>query len=132
MTNQFFDAEGSTPLEPDDLKGLLPKHVTTQNLLNEWEQANILEAEQWVFARKNKDLISIEFIQKLHKKMFNKTWKWAGQFRTKQTNIGLPWFQIPSQLKMLCDDVAFQIENQSFNSDEIAVRFHHRLVWIHP
>jgi len=34
MTNKFFDAEGSTPLDPDDLKGLLPKHVTTQNLLN--------------------------------------------------------------------------------------------------
>ena len=85
-SNNFFDAEGSTPLDPDDLKGLLPKHVTAQGQLNEWEQANILEAEKWAFTRKHKDLVSIPFIQKLHKKMFSLTWKWAGQFRMKQTN----------------------------------------------
>ena len=107
MKNSFFDAEGSTPLDADDRNGLVPKHVTIQGQLNEWEQANILEAEKWAFARKHKNLVSLLFIQRLHKRMFNRTWKWAGQFRTKQTNIGLPWHQIQSQLKNLCDDVLY-------------------------
>lgn len=28
--------------------GLVPRHMTNQNQLNEWEQVNILEAEKWI------------------------------------------------------------------------------------
>lgn len=83
----FTYAEGATPLEPEDLAELIPKHVTTQGQLNEWEHANILIAEKWAYAYKHKDLLSVAFIQLLHKKMFNKTWNWAGEFRIWQTNI---------------------------------------------
>lgn len=34
-------------------------------------------------------------------------------------------------MKQLCDDVKNWIENRTFIEDEIAARFHHRLVWIH-
>lgn len=128
---KFDYIEGATPLEADDIKGLIPKHITTQDQLNEWEYANILIGEKWAYARKHSDLLSISFIQKLHKKMFNKTWDWAGKFRTKQTNIGVMWHQIPSQLKLLCDDFLFYLENQSYSTDELAIRFHYRIVFIH-
>ena len=64
--------------------------------------------------------------------MFNKTWKWAGQFRKSEKNIGIAWKKIPEMLKALCDDVQYQIKHTTFSHDEIAIRFHHRLVFIHP
>lgn len=121
---------GSTPLEQDELVGLIPKHITMQEELNAWEEKNILEAEPWAF--KQKDILSITFITKLHKRMFGKTWKWAGKFRLSEKNIGIHWAQIPMSLKDLCDDIHYQLEHNTFSDDEIAIRFHHRLVFIHP
>ena len=59
-------------------------------------------------------------------------WSWAGQFRIKDTNIGVAWYQIPEQLLKLCANVTYWQENNSWSPDEIAVRFHHKLVQIHP
>jgi len=126
----FKFPDGATPLEPEELCELIPKHITTQEQLNFWEQQNILVAEQW--ALKQKHILSVDFIQKLHRKMFNNTWRWAGCFRRSGKNIGIDWHAIPIQLKILCDDVDYQLQHTSFAVDEIAVRFHHRLVFIHP
>lgn len=122
--------EGATPLEPEELAELIPAHITTQEQLNAWEQANIVSAEQW--AEKKKTIISIDFIKKLHKHMFDQTWRWAGTFRHSGKNIGIDWYLIPEELKKLCSDVQYQIKHKSFSPDEIAVRMHHRLVAIHP
>ena len=127
---KFIYPEGATPLESDELAALIPKHITTQDQLNAWEQQNILLAQQW--ARGKKDIMSVAFIQQLHKHMFGDTWKWAGKFRHSGKNIGIDWHLIPEELKKLCDDGMYQCEHHSFSDDEIAVRFHHRLVWIHP
>ncbi len=35
-------------------------------------------------------------------------------------------------LKELVDDVTYWIEHSTYEPDEIAARFHHRLVFIHP
>jgi len=51
--------DGNPPLDEDESEGLIPTHITTQGALNEWEQANILEAEQWAFARKRRKHLSI-------------------------------------------------------------------------
>lgn len=122
--------EGATPLEPEELAELIPAHITTQEQLNAWEQRNILDAVQW--ARKKKEILSLSFIQQLHVHMFDQTWKWAGKFRQTGKNIGVDWHMISSELKKLCDDVLYQLEHHSFSDDEIIVRLHHRLVWIHP
>lgn len=129
---KFEYAEGATPLDPEDMKGLIPRHLTTQGQLNEWEQANILIAEKWAYGRKHRDLLTVSFLKSLHKKMFDKSWTWAGEFRTRQTNIGVAWHQIPAQLKLLMDDTIYFCVNRAYSQDEIAVRFHHRLVLIHP
>jgi Fic-DOC domain mobile mystery protein B len=127
----FFYAEGATPLESDDLQGLIPHHITTQEQLNEWEHANIVIAEKWAYARRHRDLLSVSFLRLLHKKMFDKTWNWAGKFRTKQTNIGVTWHHIQAQLKLLCDDFDYYRSINLYTPDELGVRFHHRLVLIH-
>ena len=61
---------GATPLRDEDLKGLIPSHITTRSELDEYEQYNIDDAQYW-------------------------------------------------------------IENKDLSEDEIAARFHHKLVWIH-
>ena len=119
-------------LNPDEAEGLIPNHITIQAQLNEWEQANILEAEMWAFSTKHELLLTNHFLQSLHKRMFDKTWKWAGKFRQSNKNIGTDKTLIQIELKKLLDDIHYQIENSVYVIDEIATRFHHRLVWIHP
>ena len=132
MAIKFDYAPGATPLDHDEAAGLIPGHITTQGQLNEWEAANILRGEKWAFSRKHDDLLSLQFMRLLHKKLFGDTWKWAGLFRTTAKNIGIEAGQIGSELTKLCDDIAYQIDHKSYPVDEMAARFHHRLTWIHP
>ena len=128
----FNYPEGATPIDADEAFGLIPPHITLQGELNEWEEQNILQGMKWATARRRKDLLSEKFIRDLHRRMFDQTWKWAGQFRKSDKNIGVPWSTIPEGIKNLCDDAEYWIENQTYPLTEIAVRFHHRLVSIHP
>ena len=71
-------------------------------------------------------------MQLLHKRMFDRTWRWAGGFRKTEKNIGVAPEQIALRLRDLCGDAQAQIEYKTWSPDEIAARFHHRLVSIHP
>lgn len=126
---------GATPLDLDEANGLIPQHITTQGQLNEWEQANILEAEKWINRQRQLnqlEILTVDFIKKLHQIMFNKTWSWAGKFRQTNKNIGVDWVFIAIELKVLLDDVNYQLKNNVYSVNELATRFHHRLVSIHP
>lgn len=128
----FEYPEGATPLDPDETEGIRLMHISTRSELDRWEQANINEAMIWLGNRRNKqNLISEEFVCRLHKKMFEKVWNWAGSFRKSNKNIGVDWTQIPIELRGLIEDTNFWITNNTYSPDEIAIRFHHRLVWIH-
>lgn len=129
---QFIYTKGATPLSLDEIHNLIPKHLTKQHQLDEWEQYNIARAEMWIRNRKIKDILSIDFVKKLHRKMFCDTWTWAGKFRQRQTNIGVNSIYIQQELKILIDDVIFWQNNATFPIREIGVRLHHRLVFIHP
>ena len=128
----FDYAPGATPLDPDESAELIPSHIVNHAQLNEWEMANILRCEQWAFGRKHPNLLSSDFICRLHKRMFDDTWRWAGRFRTTEKNIGIDPLRIQPALHDLCEDVKAQIEQYSYPLDEIAARFSHRLVSIHP
>lgn len=130
----FAYLPGATPLDPEESAGLIPKHITLQSQLNEWEQRNILDAEKWMIGRKFQfdKIVTRDFMCNLHQRMFGNTWKWAGKFRQSNKNIGVDWLMISVELKKLCDDLIFQIEKNIFKVDEAAMRFHHRLVLIHP
>ena len=123
---------GQTPLDSEQIEGLKIKTIATQQQLNEFEQANINEALKWLNSkRKIQDVLSEEFMIQLHKRMLGIVWKWAGQFRKSETNIGIAWTKIPIELRGLIDDAKFWVEHQTYTSEEIAIRFKHRLVSIH-
>ena len=128
---EFNYPEGATPLDPNEIEGLLLTHITTRPELDRWEQDNINEALAWLEQRKQKDILNESFMKQLHKRMFGNVWKWAGDLRRTEKILGVPCYQISIEVKKLCDDVEYWIENKTFSDDEIAARFHHRLVSIH-
>lgn len=125
--------EGQTPLDEDEKEGLKIKVITTQGELDEFEQLNIEKAVEWTFHAnlKPEKVLTEKFVKGLHKKMYGDVWKWAGEFRRSEKNIGISWTQIGVELKNLLDDTIFWIENDTFSSEEIAIRFKHRIVSIH-
>lgn len=123
--------EGATPLDPDELKGLKFKHVTTRAQLDLLEQANIVEGLAWLSRQKSPDIFSINFVVKLHEKLFGQVWNWAGTFRQTEKNIGVDPRQISINLRDLIDDTRYWIAHETYTPIEIAARFHHRLVYIH-
>lgn len=123
---------GATPLDPDDLEGLKIKTISTRGELDRWEQQNIGEAMDWLQTRRSRSNILNEgFVKKLHAKMLDKVWDWAGEFRDSDKNIGVDKHRIGVELRRLLDDTKYWIDNHSYEPDEIAARFHHRLVFIH-
>lgn len=127
------EPDEATPLDPDELADLLPSHITSRSELNAWEQANIANATNWAGRnRKVSELLTLEFLNELHRRMFDDTWAWAGRYRRTGKSIGVPAETIPQALRDLLDDVAYWIERQSYDADEIGVRLHHRLVSVHP
>lgn len=122
---------GATPLEPDELDGLIPTYVTTRGELNELEHKNIQEALRWIRGRRSFEVIDPRFVHELHRRMFNQVWQWAGKTRNSGKNIGVDWHQIATQTGQLLGDIRYWIDNKTFSIDEIGARFHHRLVQIH-
>ncbi len=122
--------DAGTELTEEERQGLIPSYITLRSELNEAEQANILEAEAWAFARK-RDVLAEQFINNLHKRMYSNVWRWAGQHRTSDKNIGIDAYRILTEFRQLLDDCRYSIENNTYEPDEIAARFHHKLVSIH-
>jgi len=127
----FDYPEGATPIDLNEAQGLLLPHIRTRAELDRWEQENISEAEDAVFRRKQKDILTEKYARSLHRKMFRTVWRWAGNFRRSQKNIGIEWAEVSVALHQLFQEVNAWQEYNSFPPDEIAARFHHRLVSIH-
>ncbi len=125
--------EGQTPLDEDEKEGLLIPTITTRGELDEFEQQNIEQAVLWILSRsfKANTVFTENFIKALHKRMYGNVWAWAGEFRKTNKNIGVDKWQIPTELKYLLDDAKFWYANKTYNPDELAIRFKHRLVSIH-
>ena len=132
--NLFTTGDGNTPLSPEEQADLMP-NLATKEELNEWERQNILEAYTWALEPKRisrQDPLTEPYVRELHLRMFDQTWKWAGMYRTTEKNIGIPHYQIRDSLAALLGDVRYWLEYRTLVPDEIAIRFHHRLVFIHP
>ncbi|MGH9502421.1 MAG: mobile mystery protein B [Terriglobales bacterium] len=125
--------DGNTPLTPEELADLIP-NLAVREELNEWERENILRARQWALARRNvrsSDPFSEVYIRKLHGRMFDQTWKWAGRYRKTEKTIGVPAGEMLEMLGALLGDARYWKEHNTHPADEIAIRFHHRLALIH-
>lgn len=133
MDDPLFDGddEANTPLEAEEREALIPTHITLRAELNEVEQIGIADADRWAFSRR-RDVLDATFLNVLHKRMFGNVWKWAGAYRKTSRNIGIEAYRIAVEVHALVDDVKYWVENETYPADEISVRFHHRLVSIHP
>lgn len=134
LIGDLNEAPGNTPLTPDELDGLRPS-VTTKGELNQFERTNILAANRWALnlrVLKRVDPFIEPYLRQLHWRMFDQTWTWAGKYRKTNKNLGVPFHQIMNGIAAILGDVHYWLEHNTFDIDEIAIRYHHRLVWIHP
>ncbi|MER0171494.1 MAG: mobile mystery protein B [Nitrosomonas sp.] len=125
------DDDANTPLTDEEREQLIPAYITLRHELNEAEQINIGQALRWATARK-RDVLDQNFLRQLHKRMFGDVWRWAGRYRTSARNIGVDAYRITMDVHQAIDDACYWIEHKTYPPDEIAVRFSHRLVAIHP
>jgi Fic-DOC domain mobile mystery protein B len=134
-TRSFFfkDSDGQTPLPYEMQKGLKIKTIQNMGELDEHEEANIAKGLSWL-ARQKSDPKTYDFWIKLHKKLFEDVWTWAGKIR--QHELQNPDFLLPQDiwtgLKHLQEDLKAWIELNSYPPKEIAARFHVGIETVHP
>lgn len=129
---------GETPLTTEDLRGLKLPFVRTRAQLSALEGPNIVSGKQWALkSRKSRvlDMLTVEYLLELHRRMFSDVWEWAGKIRSTelQNAFAASVPDIRLQLSNLyLDAVEYWLKDERMTSDEFAVRFHHRVVKIHP
>ena len=133
MPDPLFDLDddANTPLTVEEREQLIPSYITLRHELNEAEQVNIGAASRWADGRK-RDVLDRVFLSELHRRMFCDVWRWAGDYRKTERNIGVDAYRIAMDVQQAIDDARYWVENGTYPSAEIAVRFSHRLVAIHP
>jgi fido (protein-threonine AMPylation protein) len=100
-------APGATPLSAEDLESLRIPSVKTHGELNQVEAANIIRGQEWALRARTARLpqmLSDDFMQRLHRAMLGEVWTWAGEYRLKGTNIGVPHHQIREHLQNVYAD----------------------------
>lgn len=132
---KFHVPEGATPI--DDTTDLLIPGITTLQDLNAVEAENILEAmRSHLSVRKNAagGWFDEPFLRRVHRDMFAKVWRWAGRYRNRELNIGVPAHRVPEEIAKLVGDIHFWMSLPVAQMPllERAARIHHRLAWIHP
>ena len=123
---------GETPIDPSHLKD---KSVKTRGQLNIAEAKNILKPiVKYLGSKPSKKLapIDLNWFKQLHEEMFCDVWEYAGKFRQEDLNIGIKWQNIQTELYKLEGDIAFWLENETYEMLELAVRIHYHAVHIHP
>jgi Fic-DOC domain mobile mystery protein B len=129
----FKDRDGQTPLPHELQKGLKIKTIQTVGELDEYEEDNIAKGLSWL-AKQKGNPCKYDFWIKLHKKLFENVWTWAGKIRTHE--LANPDFKLPHEiwpeLYQLEKDLEFWISTGTFSNQELAARFHERIETIHP
>lgn len=132
-SHNFIDRDGSTPLDPDQITGIKFTHLVNMGELDEVEDLNIQKGLEWLGRQKGDDYLSMEFLCKLHEKLFSDVWKWAGKFRKVEVNLSkIKHYDVGPQLVMFFEDAKLWIGTGKMSWDEISAEMHHRLIAIHP
>jgi Fic-DOC domain mobile mystery protein B len=122
--------DGHTELSEEDREDLIPTYIATRGDLFDAEQRNIAHA----LLRSSptpRQLLEDFYLRRLHQAMFNEVWRWAGHYRLRETNIGIDPSAISIAVRALVDDATTWVDCETYEPDELAVRFHHCLVQIH-
>jgi len=129
--NLFEQPDNATPLRPEEADALRVP-VVDRRQLNEIEAANVAEGRVWAL-RSRRNWFTDGYFCELHRRMFGSVWKWAGEYRMRDVYIGdTPPHQIAVKVRAALDDARYWFEHESYGPHELAIRLHHRLVWIHP
>ena len=123
--------DGHTELSDDERQGLIPTYIATRGELNEAEQRNITSAVRNLRPSVD-ELLDDIYLMGLHRRMFGGVWTWAGQYRTRDTNLGVPFERIAESVRSVVLDARTWIDANVYEIEEGAVRYHHRLVAVHP
>ena len=124
---------GETPI--DDISGLIPRWISTRAQLNVVEAENIRKAVlRYLAARPSRRQapFTLHWCFKLHRQMFGGIWRWAGEKRQTEVNIGVPAHRIDVDLHNLIEDLAYWRVNAGMDPVEQASRLHHRAMQIYP
>ena len=138
MTDRLAEPAGGTPLTDEERQGLrLP--VLTRDELNRAEAENITRAMSWLFFSRRRlqpESVTREaWLRRLHRRMYDQVWSWAGQYRTTDRNLGVPYWQVRVDMCNAEADVGEWLADSRaarYSNDECAIRFGYRLVVIHP
>jgi Fic-DOC domain mobile mystery protein B len=138
MTDRLAEPAGGTPLTDEERQGLrLP--VFTRDELNRAEAENITRAMSWLFFSRRRlqpeSVTRESWLRRLHRRMYDQVWAWAGQYRTTDRNLGVPYWQVRVDMRNIEADVGEWLGDSSatrYSNDECAIRFGYRLVVIHP
>lgn len=129
---------GETPLTAEDLQGLKLPLVNNRAQLSAVEGPNILSGKQWALTSRRSrlpDMLSIEYLRELHRRMLGDVWLWAGKIRSTQLQnafaSAVPYIR-PDLEELYKDAVEYWLLDKKMNPDEVALRIHHRVVKIHP
>jgi len=116
--------------------GAIPLDMTTRSDLNRYERQNIAKAFPWALRHARLEgplgVLNLSFLFQLHRRMFGEVWTWAGKPRQRDTNVGVDPTQILTQARQAFDDARYWHENATFETYELSVRIHFRLVHVHP
>jgi Fic-DOC domain mobile mystery protein B len=124
---------GETPM--DDISGLKVKNIRFRSELNLAEAENIRRAVVKYLARKpsrRSARFDLAWSLKLHKEMFGRVWKWAGQLRTRNLNLGVDALHVESSLYQLFANLKYREKLEGVDIFIEAVTLHHQAVRIHP
>jgi Fic-DOC domain mobile mystery protein B len=138
MTDLAREPADATALTAAEQQGLLLP-VLTRAELNRAEAASISDAMSWLFLSRRRlrpELVANEeWLKRLHRRMYGQVWAWAGQYRTADRNLGVPYWQVRMDMRRLLDDVRAWLADTTaarYDDDECAIRFGYRLVAVHP
>lgn len=129
---------GETPLTEQDLREIRLPLVRTRAQLSAVEGPNIVSGKQWALRSTRSrmpDMLSVGYLQELHRQMLGEVWLWAGQIRSTelQNEFASPVYGIRFQLaELYADAVEHWLNDVGMSPDEFAVRVHHRVVKVHP
>src|SRR5258708_3216478 len=119
MIDLFHADDNATPLTETERTDLIPTHISLRGELNELEQKNVAEAYVWAFRRKRR-VLDEAFLKGLHRRMFSAVWRWAGQYRTSERNLGVAPYRIQPELYQAIGDARYAIQHKSYEPDELA------------
>jgi Fic-DOC domain mobile mystery protein B len=129
---------GEIPLSEEDPRALKLPFVKTRAQLSAVEGPNILSGKEWALGSRRSrvpNMLSVEYMQELHRRMFNDVWYWAGEIRFTelQNDFAASVPDIRPQLSMLyADAIEYWLNDKRMTPEEFAVRVHHRVVKTHP